>query len=325
MIALVWLWPAYWPLLSLLPLLAFWLHRRGRSAQARSDEQLGANGRHLVGAPAHRRLRHGLGAAATALLGAVLLQPVGTGAAENGADVVFCVDASWSMAARDVAPSRWQRVQQELAAFATVGAGARAGLVVFAGSAELRCPLTTDLAAVAAMVQEVVPGTTGRGGTDPGAAIERAAALLAHGGRGGAIVLCSDGEDFVGRGAPAAAAARAAGFVVHCCGLGDPAGSKIVVEQDGEQSFLRAADGSEVVSRLELAGLQAIAAAGGGRCEVAAALPLLPALYEQHVLPAAQAAALRSGRLQPEHRHHALLLAAILLWMLGWCLPERRR
>jgi Ca-activated chloride channel homolog len=324
-IALVWLVPDHWPALLLLPLLAGWLWQRARADRARRERQLGDHGRRLLGQPAWSRLRAGLGAVAALLLALVWLQPVGVGeAVEDGADVVLCVDVSQSMAARDVTPSRLGRVQQEVAALAAAAPGARFGLVVYAGAAELRCPLTTDLLAVVAMVAELVPGTTAVGGTDPGAAIARAAALLGRE-RGGAIVVLSDGEDFVGNGATAASAARLGGAVVHAVGCGDPAGSKIFVVGEAGEQFLRDADGSEIVSRLELATLQALAAAGGGSCVRAFDRPALPELYQGQILPAAHAQALRLGRLQPVHRHHALLLAAILLWMLGWCLPERRR
>ncbi|MCU0864201.1 MAG: VWA domain-containing protein [Planctomycetes bacterium] len=325
MIALVWLLPSYWPLLLLVPLLALWLWRRTQADRARRDAQLGANGVRLVGRFGWLRLRTAAGAVVVLLLVLVGLQPVGVGAVvDDGADVVLCVDLSASMAARDVAPSRLGRVQQEVAALAAAAPGARFGLVAYAGAAELRCPRTTDLPAVVAMVQELVPGTTGKAGTDPGAAIERAAALL-RSGDGGAIVVLGDGEDFAGNGSAAAAAARARGAVVHTVGCGDPAGSKIVVDGEAGEQFLRAADGSEVVSRLELASLQAIAAAGGGECRRTADELVLPRLYAERILPRARELALRAGRLQPVHRHHVLLLIAILLWMLSWCLPERRR
>jgi hypothetical protein len=136
--------------------------------------------------------------------------------------------------------------------------------------------------------------------------------------------VLGDGEDFAGRGADAAARARAAGWPVHALGCGSDAGSKIVVADERGETFLRDGDGADVVTRLERDALQALAAAGGGTFAVVAP-GALRALHERELLPSARADALRAGRIARVQLAHWPLLAAFCLWMLRSCLPERRR
>lgn len=325
MSALWLLWPWWSPLLLALPpliALAWWRSERTEARRWRED---GARQRQTTGLRCRPGLYWLLDAVALLLVGVALLQPAVPGdEGEGGADVVLCVDASWSMACRDETPSRLGAVQAAVDELAAALGRSRLGLCVFAGDAELRAPLTADGAAVAAMVGGLVAGTHGLGGSDPGAAILCALALLERTQRPGSIVLLSDGEDFAGNGPAAAARAAAAGHVVHCLGVGDPAGSKIAVVVDGREVFLRSGDGAEVVSRLEVGNLRAIAAAGGGR--FARLSPgSLRELHDEELLPSARAAALRAGRVAAVHLPAVPLLLALLLWMLRACLREWSR
>jgi len=318
-------WPAWWPWLLLVPPAVWLADRFGEHAERRRCAAVGPRDDVLTGVRRWARTRRLLDAGALALVGIALLQPIAPGDdGDGGADVVLCVDVSWSMACRDASPTRLAAVQQAIDELARTLDRSRMGLVAFAGTAALRAPLTTDGAAVAALARELAAGADLAGGTDPGAAVQLASDLLDRAGAGGAIVVLGDGEDFVGNGSAAAARAAEAGHVVHTFGVGDPAGSKIVVATSGGEAFLRDGDGQEVVSRLELANLRALAAAGGGRFERLAP-GALGALHDTVLAPAARAAAVREGRLVPVHVAALPLLAAFLLWMLRACLRERSR
>src|SRR5882762_7177733 len=65
----------------------------------------------------------------------------------TGIDLVVALDASNSMLARDVKPSRIERSELEVMALLERLNGDRVGLVVFAGDAFTQCPLTADYAA----------------------------------------------------------------------------------------------------------------------------------------------------------------------------------
>ena len=319
--------PSWWPALIALPACLWLGHTLSRRWGRRVEPELGPRTDALVGRSVHRGLRAALAIAAVAGTALALLQPV-AGVADGdpvGPDVVLCLDVSRSMDARDVMPSRLAAAQQAISALGDATPGVRVGLVVFAGDVHLASPLTTDLASIAAIAQSFAAGAVGRGGSDPGAAIDAAAAALdrVHAAAGGIVVL-GDGEDFVGNGAAAAARAHAAGRTVHCIGFGAANGSKIPVLADGATGYLRDARGEDVITRLERDHLDAIAAAGGGVVRLAGD-GVLTALVDDVLAPAAVAAALRDDTRNPAHRFQWPLFAALLLWMLRTALPERRR
>lgn len=322
------LWPVWWPFVAIgMPLLG-WLglhvvrHRRARRTALWPRRE-----RALLGAPVGDRLRGTCGALAWAAVGLALLQPVaGLAAGEAaGPDLVVCLDVSRSMLARDVAPHRLGAAQRELQAMAAQARGARCGLVVYAGTATLAVPLCSDLPAVAAIAAGMDPTAVARGGTDLGAAIDAACAALQRGAaRAGSVVVLSDGEDFVGHGAAAAARARAAGLQVHCLGFGTAAGSKVVVDTAAGEVFLRDGNGQDVITALAMGGLEAVAAAGDGIARSGPSAGLVD-LYGAVLAPRAEAAALADPGREPAHRFQWPLLLALLLWMLRGVIPERRR
>jgi Ca-activated chloride channel family protein len=323
--AFVFLVPPWWPALLALPLLLVLAWRLEARAERRNRALLGARLAAAAGERAFVRTRALAGAGAVLAIGIALLQPVGPGRdGDGGADVVLCVDVSWSMAARDEGPSRLGAARRAIGALVEALGPSRLALVAFAGDAQLLVPLTADGAAVALLAGTLAPGAHGRAGTDPGAAIDAAGALLARAGRGGAIVVCGDGEDFAGNGIDAAARARGAGLTVHTLGCGTEAGSKIALETGDGEAFLRDGAGADIVTRLERASLEAVAAAGGGTFRRVAP-DGLRALHADVLLPGARAEALRSGRIARVSLAHWPLLAAFCLWMLRACLPERRR
>ena len=61
------------------------------------------------------------------------------------ADVVIALDVSKSMWAEDAAPNRLDRAKYEIMEMVDAMPGYRFGLVGFAGSASVLCPLTTDV------------------------------------------------------------------------------------------------------------------------------------------------------------------------------------
>lgn len=319
------LWPAYWPWLLLLPLAVLPWRWHERRVERQHRALLGARAEVLLGRPVHRRRRALLLALALSCFAVVLLQPVRPGpSAVLGADVVLCVDVSRSMAARDVSPSRAGVAIAAINELAQHAPGSRLALVAFAGTAERIAPLTHDGPAIAELAQQLQPGLLTGGGTDPGAALTVAGALLRTS-PGASIVLLGDGEDFVGNGAAAAEALVAAGHRVHTLGIGTEAGSKIVVDGPNGETFFRDASGQEVVTHCELASLQAIAAAGQGRAGQLVLGDELVRLHDDVLVPAARTAALRAGTLEPVPCFQLPLCLGLLFWMLRRAVPTFRR
>ena len=76
----------------------------------------------------------------------------------TGAEVVFVLDVSRSMAAKDVAPDRIEAAKAAIVTTLRRLGGDRVGLVIFAGDARLRFPLTTDFAAATQLVESIETG-----------------------------------------------------------------------------------------------------------------------------------------------------------------------
>ncbi len=188
----------------------------------------------------------------------------------RGIDVVVALDASKSMLARDVAPSRLERAKLELTTLLDELKGDRVGIVVFAGDAFIQCPLTSDYAAAKMFLKAVDPDQMPQGGTNLGAALLMAKQVLDDADRGAkdrVVVLLSDGEDLGGEVNEGVDALKEAGVKVLAVGIGSEQGEPIpLFNKKGEMAgYKKDADGNTVLSRLDRAGLAAMAEATGGQ------------------------------------------------------------
>lgn len=236
----------------------------------------------------------------------------------RGLDVIFCVDTSQSMLARDLQPTRLERALRDVrAVLPELHGGDRAALVVFAGEARLWVPLTHDVDSFGGLLDEVDTEVVRTGGTDIAAALKKAREVAdVDNAATTVVVLLTDGEDLAGEGAAAAARLAARGVPVHAFGLGDERGSKITVEGPDGETFLRDRAGREVISGLDARSLEAVAAAGGGEFVRLDGEPGgLAAHYATRILPQARRAL---ADLDPPARAlpAALLSLAFLAWIL---------
>ncbi len=187
----------------------------------------------------------------------------------QGIDVVVVLDASRSMLARDVQPSRLERAKLELTHLLESLKGDRVGIVVFAGEAFVQCPLTSDYEAAKLFLRAVNPDDLLQGGSNIGEALEVAKDVFESADRGAkerVVVLLSDGEDFGGEVGAATARLNDAGVRVYAIGIGGERGEPIpVFNKRGEQTgFKKDSAGNTVMTRLNRAGLQLIADGTGG-------------------------------------------------------------
>ncbi len=197
--------------------------RYARSARLRVRSMLGGPPGLRGGASEGRRLAVGVllvGALALAVLAAARPQwGEGDRALEQrGIDLVVALDVSRSMEAPDVSPSRAVAAAAGLEAMLEHLTGNRVGLVVFAGSAFERAPLTVDLPVLSSMVaraQNEAPLV--RPGTDLAGAIEASLNVLdvADPARTQAVLLVSDGEDLEAELGAAVALANERGVRVY--------------------------------------------------------------------------------------------------------------
>jgi Ca-activated chloride channel family protein len=183
----------------------------------------------------------------------------------QGVDIVIALDTSRSMLAEDVKPNRLERAKLAVLDLVKQLKGDRIGLVVFAGTAFLQCPLTLDYDAFAESLQAVNVGIIPKGGTAIAEAITASvAALESRQGKHEAIVLITDGEDHEGKIEEAARQAADRGVKIYAVGIGTPDGELIPVTVDGQQTFLKDRRGQVVKSRLDTATLEKIVTTTGG-------------------------------------------------------------
>jgi Ca-activated chloride channel family protein len=219
---------------------------------------------------AKRRLQRGLYLSALALLFVALAGPL-LGfrwelVSRRGNEIVFAVDTSRSMDTPDMKPSRLTRAKLAIDDFADRLDGDAVGIVAFAGTAFLVCPITLDYGAFHESLNALDTSTIPRGGTNISSAIQEAeAALRRRPGSDKILILVTDGEDLEGSAVDAAqAAAHDDGLKIYTVGVGSAAGELIPIPPAQGGGFVKDESGAYVKSRLDETTLKAIAAASGG-------------------------------------------------------------
>jgi Ca-activated chloride channel family protein len=219
---------------------------------------------------ARRRAQRGLVLAALALLFVALAGPlVGyrwEQISRRGNEIVFAIDTSRSMSTPDIKPNRLARAKLAIADFANRLEGDAVGIVAFAGSAFLVCPITLDYGAFLESLSATDTNTIPRGGTNISSAIHEAqAALRRRPGSDRILILVTDGEDLEGSALVAAKTAKQLdGLTIYTVGVGTAGGDLIPIPPDQGGGFVKDETGAFVKSRLDEAALKAIAAATGG-------------------------------------------------------------
>lgn len=184
----------------------------------------------------------------------------------KGLDIVVALDTSKSMLAEDVKPNRLERAKLGVQDLLARLKGDRAGLVLFAGTSFLQCPLTVDYAAFNLNLQDARAGIIPRGGSDIRGALDTAVkAFETSKGADRVVILISDGEDHDPSGDAIVAALKKENVKLFCIGVGSPQGELIPVADDqGRTQFLKGKDDQIVKSSLNESFLSQIAVGAGG-------------------------------------------------------------
>ncbi len=177
----------------------------------------------------------------------------------KGADVVYLLDVSPLMGARDLKPSRMERAVFKLYDLLQRNAGAQSALVLYASTPFTAVPLTPDLKMIENVLPTVQVGLMG--GTVPNlaAALDEAEVLLrqakAVGGRVAVLGAFADASAV-----KAAKRLKENGFTVSVLGIGTTEGAPVQLA-DGNFATV---NGQAVLSSLPVKELKQTAAAGGG-------------------------------------------------------------
>lgn len=248
-------------------------------------------------------------------------------ATHRGLDIIVAIDTSRSMLAEDLVPNRLDRAKLAALDLMRLAQRDRIGLVAFAGTAFLQCPLTLDDEAFRQSVAQLDVTIMPQGGTALAEAIRTsAAALKGEEANHRVVVLFSDGEDHDTGAVEAAGEAERAGMKIFTVGVGTPNGELLrQKDESGEFSYIKDPEGNVVKSRLNQALLTEIATAGGGFYLPMSGPNTVEVLYQRGLAPLPGAET--SSRLVKEfqERFQWPLGLAIVLLIIEVFLPERKR
>ena len=179
----------------------------------------------------------------------------------RGLDILIVLDTSKSMLAEDIKPNRLQQAQWAVRDFVRRLEGDRVGLVAFAGSSFLQCPVTVDYAAFTMMLNDLYAGIIPRGGT----AIEQAlkTAIDSFDEQSDAdrvIILITDGEDHEGNPLRLLDELRRKNIRLFSVGVGTPDGG-LIPSQEG---YVKNSQGLVIKSSLNETLLEKLASGTGG-------------------------------------------------------------
>jgi Ca-activated chloride channel family protein len=246
---------------------------------------------------------------------------------QRGLDIVVAIDTSKSMLAEDIAPNRLARAKLAALELMQLARSDRLGLVAFAGSAFLQCPLTIDDAAFRQSVEALNVNVIPQGGTAIAEAIETALSAFKEGDNYKVLVLFTDGEDHDSGALEAAEKAAKAGMRIFTIGVGTAEGELLrIKDAQGGGDYVRDEQGNVVKSHLNERLLQQIA----GATEGGFYLPLrgakaIDTLYDQGLAKLPKVERQEQFVRQYHERYHWPLAVAIILLLTELLFPERKR
>lgn len=252
----------------------------------------------------------------------------------TGLDIMIAMDVSKSMLASDVKPNRLERSKFAVKDLLKKLDGDRVGLIAFAGTSFLQCPLTIDYNGFLLSLDDLSTFTIPRGGTSISSAIREAVQAFPRNTADAAqekkyrvLVIITDGEDFEGDALLAAKEAAATGVKIFCVGVGTPDGELIPVSEGyAGKEYLIDKSGQAVKTRLNEDILKEIAiSTGGSYVRVTQGDFGLVLLYEKSISRLEKRDLEAKMKKSYQERFQYFLGAAILLLLAEMLLSERKR
>lgn len=192
----------------------------------------------------------------------------------EGIEIMILVDVSESMLAEDVKPSRLAQAKVELARLIDLAPGNKVGIIAFAGSSALLCPLTNDSGAIKMYIDSLSPSSVSAQGTNFEEAIHLAQESFERGGVSTdetskatrVILVASDGEDHEEGALDAAKKLTDAGIKIFTMAYGTEKGGAIPV-RDGMgylRGYKKDSSGETILSTVHGDFLKKLAQVGQG-------------------------------------------------------------
>lgn len=236
----------------------------------------------------------------------------------NNIDILIAMDTSRSMLADDLEPTRLEAAKKAVAAFVEHLHGERVGIIAFAGSSFLICPLTTDYSAFNQMLDEINSSTIPRGGSDIGTILREVQSGFTGNPASSLLIVISDGEDHIGHTAETARKLRASGITICSVVAGSDKGA-IIPLKGGD--FLKNNAGNIVRSQ---ANRQTMELLSSRYVYLDASGKTLIKLYEQ-IKSSMQKQSIKNSREQKIEWFQLPLVVALLLCLADFFIISRRR
>lgn len=212
---------------------------------------------------------------AFALLVLALAQPVfGTkkvsGTIES-MELVVCLDISNSMNTKDISKelSRLDISKRAIIQMVNNLHGEKIGICLFAGSAFVQLPLTTDYNAAKLFISDISTGMISGQGTNIAAALETSRDMFSEQKTSKAIILVTDGENHETDPKSVLSSIKEKKIALSILGIGTSTGGPVPVNPDRpELGYKTNSTGMTVISKINPSLLRSLAAQGGGSATI---------------------------------------------------------
>lgn len=246
---------------------------------------------------------------------------------QRGLDIVVAIDTSRSMLANDIAPNRLTRAKLAALDLMREAKSDRLGLVAFAGTAFLQCPLTLDDEAFRQSIEAIDTTIIPQGGSALSQAITTALTAFANEEDNyKVLVIFTDGEDHEAGAVEAAREAAGKGLRIFSVGVGTAEGELLrVTGPNNTSEFLKDDAGNAVKSRLNEGLLREIASAANGFYLPLRGADVVETLYERGLAPLPKSELATKFVRRFHERFQWPLAAGILFLTAEMLLSDRRR
>lgn len=186
---------------------------------------------------------------------------------KQGVEIIIALDVSNSMRSQDIKPNRLERSKLLINKVIDKLLNDKIGLIAFAGESFLQMPLTTDYGAAKLILSSIDTDLIATQGTAIGSAIDLAKKSFSPKEEkiNKILLVITDGENHEDDAVESAKEIAEEGVIVHTIGMGTIAGAPIIINNNGNEEYLKESDGSTVLTKINPDVLKEIASAGGGK------------------------------------------------------------
>ena len=245
---------------------------------------------------------------------------------QRGVDVIVALDVSSSMLAEDIKPNRLERAKRKISDLLDMMEGDRIGLVAFAGTSFVQCPLTLDYGAARLFLSAIDTQLIPVQGTALGNAIKTSVkAFRSQEKKSKALILITDGEDQMGKALSAAKSASDQGVKIYTIGIGGEIGAPLP-NPSGAGGFRKNQQGEVILSKLDETTLQQIALETGGSYVRSVTGDIdLNTIYKDQIKKNIEKKELKSERRKIwQERFQWFIFIALIFLVAETCLSEKR-